>query len=458
MFLTTPATTPAHTAVDLRIRGLLANEPGHFRRGEILVREGRIVAVGAPTATPATQSINVGDAYLLPGMVDGHVHSLSHPGEGIAPATAAAAAGGVTTIVEMPFDHDGPINDVDRLARKQELVRQQAHVDVALLGTVAPGGGWRRIDGMRERGVVGLKVSLFETDSRRFPRIAERELIDVFSAARANELPVCVHAGNDDIVRSLTGRPHEEGDDPLADCRSRPPISASLGLLTALEAACRTRASVHVCHASLPRSVDLVRQYVARGADVSLETCPHYLLLDTTDTDRRGALLKINPPLREPSAREGLWERLIHGDIDVISSDHAPWQLPSTTTDNVFDNHCGVPGVETGYPLVLAEALRRGPAAFDAAVTAMTINPARRFGLGDRKGLLAPGYDADIAVFDPEADTLVDEAALHSHAGWSPYHGVRQRGGISLVIRRGQIVYDGVLRSEPGQGALVDAC
>lgn len=450
VFRTEPDTTP-----DLRIRGLVADGLGGWQRGEILVQGGRIAAVGPRGATIARHSVDVGDAYLLPGMVDGHVHCRRDSGEGITTTTAAAAAGGVTTIVEMPFDHDGPIDDLDRLARKQDLVRRQAHVDVALLATVAPGDGWRLVDGMRARGVTGLKVPLFEPDPRRFPRLTRRELHEVCAAAGANDLPVCVHAETEDLAGSMVGRLLGAGDVPLADPDGGPPGGAHIGVLTALATAYHTGTRVHVCHAGRPGSVDLVRQYAAWGLDVSLEVSPHHLV-DTGTAAGGGGRLGTGR-----SARDGLWDRLVRGDIDMISSDHAPWPLPSPTYGGAgvlgggSGSHCGAPGVATCYPLVLAEALRRGPAAFNAAVTAMTADPARRFGLDDHKGVIARGYDADVVAFDPDAEWLIDEAALHSAAGWSPYHGVRQRGRISLVVRRGQIVYDGVLRSAPGQGALV---
>jgi allantoinase len=382
------------------------------------------------------------------------VHCLSHSGEGVAAATHAAAAGGVTTIVEMPFDLTGPINSAARLAAKQDLVDDEAHVDVALLGTAAPDGGWRAIDTLREGGVAGLKVSLFLTDAQRFPRISDAELINVFSAAAANDLPVCVHAENDEIIRALIGQLRAEGADPLAHCRSRPPVAETLGVLTALEVAAHTGVRVHVCHASLPRSIDLVRWYAETGTDVSVETCPHYLLLDEQDMLRQGSRLKINPPLRAARDREDLWVRLERGDIDVISSDHAPWPSEWKTRPNVFDNHSGAPGVETIYPIMLSEAYKRGPRLFDAALRAMTIGPARRYGLSG-KGQLAVGYDADIVAFDPDRPWLVDETLLHSNAGWSPYRDSTVPGKVLTTIVRGSVVFDTELRARPGAGRLV---
>jgi allantoinase len=439
---------------DLVVSGQLADGNGLWSTGEIGVRDGAIAALGAPGTLRGTSRLDVGHAMLLPGMVDAHVHCLSYSGEGVAAATRSAAAGGVTTIVEMPFDVSGPINTVDRLSAKQELVAREAYVDVALLGTAAPDGGWREIDALRDGGVVGLKVSLFLTDPQRFPRISDAELINVFTAAAANELPVCVHAENDEIIRALIEQLRAEGADPLAHCRSRPPVAETLGVLTALEVASYTGVKVHVCHASLPRSIDLVRWYEQDGADVSVETCPHYMLLDEQDMARDGFRLKINPPLRTARDREGLWLRLERGEIDVISSDHAPWPIADKTKANIFDNHSGAPGVETIYPLVLSEAYKRGPRAFDAAVRAMTVNPAARYGL-TRKGRIAVGYDADIVAFHPDQPWLVDERALHSNAGWSPYQSMTVNGKITTTIVRGTVAFDSELRARAGSGQLI---
>jgi allantoinase len=439
---------------DLVVAGLLRGGDSVWSAGELGIQDGVIAAIGSAGSLQGIRRLDLGPAMLLPGMVDAHVHCLSHSGEGIAAATRSAAAGGVTTIVEMPFDLTGPINTADRLAGKQELVAAEAHVDVALLGTAAPGDGWRAIDGLRERGAAGLKVSLFCTDPQRFPRISNAELINVFSAAAANDLPVCVHAENDEIIRALIGQLRAEGSDPLAHCRSRPPVAETLGVLTALEVAAHTGVKVHVCHASLPRSIDLVRWYGEQGTDVTAETCPHYLLLDERDMARDGTRLKINPPLRTAQDREGLWTRLQRGDIDVISSDHAPWPVEWKTHPNVFDNHSGAPGVETIYPLVLGEAYKRGPDVFDAALLAMTVNPARRYGLAG-KGQLAVGYDADIVAFDPGRPWLIDESALHSNAGWSPYHGMSLQGRVVTTMLRGTVIFDSELRAQPGSGQLL---
>jgi allantoinase len=441
--------------LDLAVRGLIQEADGSWALGDVLIRDGVIQAVSRPGVQRARRTIDTGGAYLLPGMVDAHVHSLSHDGEGIAAATRAAAAGGVTTIVEMPYDATGPISDLERFHRKVDLAEREAHIDVALLGTALPSGGWRTMDALADAGAAGFKVSIFHTDDVRFPRIPDGELLDVFTAAAANGMPVCVHAENNEIIKHLIERFRPEGDDAMAHVRSRPEVAETMGVLTVLEIGRAAQAKIHMCHTSLPRSVDLVRAWAADGMDVTLETCPHYLLLDHDDMAAQGARLKINPPLRNAEAREGLWNRIEGGFVDVISSDHAPWPIEFKTHPNVFDNHSGAPGVQTIYPMVLAEAFRRSPAAFSAVIKAMTINPARRYGLDSTKGLLAPGFDADIVAFDPSVTWEVETSDLHSNAGWSPYEGFRVPGKIALTVSRGRVVHDGELRSSAGDGRVL---
>ncbi|MFC7625617.1 dihydroorotase family protein [Microlunatus sp. GCM10028923] len=441
--------------ISTAVRGLVQGTSGAWVRSDVLITDGVIAGIAAPDTIPARRVIDVKGAYLVPGMIDAHVHSLSHHGEGIAAATRAAAAGGVTTIVEMPYDNTGPIANADRFKRKFDLASAEAHVDIALLGTALPKGGWREIDSLVEAGVAGFKVSIFNTDDHRFPRIPDGELLDVFTAVAAAESTVCVHAENDEIIKHLIERYRPEGDDPLAHLRSRPEVAETLGVLTVLEIARAAGARVHLCHTSLPRSVDLVNTWAADGADVTMETCPHYLLLDAEDMRAQGTRLKINPPLRTAQAREGLWDRVERGLVDIISSDHAPWPEELKIKPNVFDNHSGAPGVQTIFPTVLAEAHRRSPKAFDAALRAMTINPARRYGLAATKGAIAPGYDADIVAFNPHASWTVDAREMQSNAGWTPYDGFVVPGRVELTMAAGKIVFDGELRSADGDGRVL---
>ncbi|MGA2803240.1 MAG: amidohydrolase family protein [Acidimicrobiales bacterium] len=445
-------------AVELSIAGRVVKGPGEPVRGEIRVAGGRIVEVreGEPASGSAARLIDVGAACLFPGAIDCHVHSGSTTAEGIRALTAAAAAGGVTTVIDMPYDVAAPVVSPEILAAKRDRVMAEAIVDVALLGTVRPGTGGTDVGPLVEAGAVGFKLSLFGTDPHRFPRIPDDQFLEVLAAIREHGSVACVHAENEEIIKPLLARAREAGDSsPLDHCRSRPPVSETQAVLTALEYANETQAPLHLCHLSLGRSVDLTRSYAAEGLQVTIETCPHYLCFSEDDMERQGARLKINPPLRPPAEVAKLWERLSAGRIDVVASDHAPWPLSDKTRPAIFDNHSGAPGTETLVTVLAAGLLARGG---DLSTLSQLVAaaPARIFGISHAKGSLAPGMDADVMAFDPASPFTLDERALHSNAGWSPYHGMAFPGRVVLTVSRGEVVWDGSrLLGSPGRGRVL---
>lgn len=443
---------------DLSIAGRVVIGDEAPTRGEILVADGRISALrtGEPQAGLASKHIDVEDAYILPGGIDCHVHSGSHPGEGLAAVTRAAAAGGVTTVVDMPYDAEGPVVSPEVFAEKSSRVAREALVDVALLGTVRPQSGALDVAPLVEAGVAGFKLSLFCTDARRFPRIPDPQFIDVLEAVREAGSIACVHAENEEIIKPLIERARHAGDgSPTAHCRSRPPVSETQAVLTALEYARETGARVHLCHLSLSRSVDLVASYAAEGASVSAETCPHYLCFSEDDMLSQGGRLKINPPVRRVADVEAMWQQVSAGRVDVVASDHAPWPLSYKTRPDIFDNHSGAPGVET-LVTVLADRLFQLGGTVHDLVRLISTRPAKLFGLAHRKGSLEVGMDADVVAYDPSASFTVDESELHSNAGWSPYHNMTFGGRVVLTVARGEVVWDGAsLHGAAGRGQLV---
>lgn len=392
---------------------------------------------------------------MLPGAVDAHVHCLSNPGEGIATATRSAAAGGITSIVEMPYDSGEPVNNTRTLEAKKAKVEREACVDVALLATVSPGTGARDVGDLVAAGACGFKLSLFDTDPQRFPRIPDDQLLEVLAAITSADSMACIHAENDEIIKSRIERSRRDGrTSPLDHCRSRPAVSETEAVLRAAEFARSTATRLHLCHLSLRRSLELVRWYRNDGLNVSAETCPHFLYFTEDDMLAQAGRLKMNPPLRTHDDREALWRGVRDGDVTFVASDHAPWSLTDKmASSNIFENHSGVPGVETLVPVVLGEGLKRGIPIEILSRVLMT-EPARRFRLPG-KGVLAPGYDADILIYDPDRSHLIDETNLHSNAGWSPYNGQVLRGEITLVLLRGEIAWDGELRTSPGRGRVL---
>lgn len=442
----------------LIVAGRLRGPDGAWSLGEVWISGEKVVAVhhGNAPAAPDVPRLDVGDEYVLPGAVDAHVHSLSNPGEGLTASTASAAAGGVTTIVEMPFDAAGPINNRDRIRNKQDLTNDEAIVDVALLGTLAPDGGWREAPKLVDEGAVGFKVSLFLTDAYRFPRIDDLELQSVMAAVAEAGSTLCTHAENNEIIKGLL--PGEaQSTDAQAHTRTRPPVAETLAVLTALESAAEHQVSLHVCHLSLPRSVTLVNWYAQQGVDVTLETCPHYLTFTSADLDEQWGHLKINPPLRTAEDRAGMWNLLESGAVDIISSDHAPWSLEVKDKRPILANASGAPGVQTLVPMTLGRALARSEEAFNVCVDALTISPARRYGLDTSKGSIAVGKDADLMTFAPDPDYSIQLQDMRSNAGWTPYEGMAPGGRVGTTISRGTIIYSASagLTGQPGRGQVL---
>jgi allantoinase len=445
-------------SADLIIRGHVIQRDREPFQGEVAVKDGRIAAVlEGKSETAAPRILEVNGSWILPGVVDAHVHCLSDPHEGITNCTRAAAVGGVTTIIEMPFDAGAPVNNLETFLRKKERVEREAVVDVALLATIRKRGGLDQIEPLAQAGACGFKLSLFETDPERFPQIPDDELLEAFRLVSRTGLAVGVHAENTDIVNGLVSRFRREGrTDPLAHCQSRPPVSETEATLRALELAHWTGVRLHIYHVSLPRCIELAAWFRNQGLNVTTETCPHYLLLNEKDMERLGAKVKINPPLRRKEDSEGLWKLLKEGAIDFVTSDHAPWQLERKNRPDIFDNASGTPGVQTLLPILFSEGVAKKRLSSQQLVRLLCEAPADRFGLSPRKGRLADGADADIVVLDPSGRGTVDVNKLLSSAGWSPYHGMVLQGQITHVFLRGRLIVDnGILVERPADGRFV---
>jgi allantoinase len=444
---------------DLVVTGNVVTPEGIVPGGAVAVSNGRIAEV-RPSASDldAARVLDAEGCWVLPGAIDAHVHCFSSPTEGFLSATRAAAAGGVTTIIEMPYDVGAPVNSRAVLERKIEHLHKTAVVDVALLGTIRKSGGVGEIPGLVEGGVCGFKLSMFETDPERFPRIADGDLLEAFRVVRQAGLTLGLHAEDGDIIDPLIAQYQAAGKRfPRAHCETRPPVSETAAVALALELASAAEANVHIYHASLPRSIDLVAAYRARGLRATAETCPHYLLLDERDMDHLGGFGKINPPLRAPEAVAGLWALLERDAVDLVSSDHAPWPRErKDNRDDIFANASGTPGVETLLPLVYSAGVADGRISIEQCARLTAERPARTFHLFPRKGHIAAGADADLVVLDPNVTWTLDGSVLQSSAGWTPYDGRTMHGRVRTTLVRGRVVYDGQqVLAEPGDGEFI---
>ncbi len=442
--------------LDLIVQGDLVLPGELVRDGVVGIRGEQIVGIFDPQSIPPhLEAIDARGQYVLPGMIDAHVHCYSTPNEGFTAATRSAAAGGVTTIVEMPYDLGRPVMSRERLLNKVERLEAESLVDVALLATIQKTGGLDQIPLMAEAGACGFKVSLYETDPDRFPRIPDYELLEAFSLVRETGLPIGLHCENDELVTGFTAKYRTKGTDPRAHCHSRPAIVETSAVLKALDFALWTGVRVHIFHASLARSFELVDWYRQQGAQVTAETCTHYLTLAEKDMDRLGARGKINPPLRPAEERDRLWALCAKGSVDQLTSDHAPWLPEYKSRANIFDNASGAPGVETLVPMIYSEGVGKGRLTIHDFARLLSARPAEIFGL-EHKGRIGVGADADLTILDPATEWTLVEADLHSSAGWSPYHGWHLKGKVTRTILRGNVIFEGgQVVATPGAGRLV---
>ena len=444
---------------DLAVRGNAVLPDGVVYDAVIAIKDGKIKEIFRKQVfVSASKTIDAGGCYILPGAIDAHVHCYSSTGEGFETASRSAAAGGVTTFIEMPYDATGMICTEELFLEKAERLEGESIVDVALLATISKTGELDDIPGLARSGACGFKVSMFNTDSFRFPRIDDGQLMEAFSSIAETGCPVGVHAENDEIIRRYAAKFDSQGmKDPRAHCRSRPKAAESTAAVTAMELAHHTGAKLHLYHSTFPRVFELVRYYRSQGTKVTAETCTHYLTLCEDDMLTLGAKAKINPPLRSKKDVEELWELVSKGYVDMITSDHAPWTMERKQNPDIFQNASGAPGVETLLPLMYSEGVAKGRISMLDLVRLISERPAATFGLDHCKGAIAEGMDADLVVLDPKQSYVLDEKTLHSSAGWSPYHGRRVQGKIVYTFVRGKMVYDGEVVGQPGDGRFIRA-
>ena len=442
---------------DLVLGGTVVLPDLVVENGYVAVRDGQVVHVGEGVAPHARERHELGNALILPGAIDAQTHSLSQKDqEDFIWSTRSAAAGGVTTIVDMPYDEGNLVCSADAVRRKVAHAEPQARVDFALYGTINPEEGASRIAEQAEAGVAAFKFSTFGTDPVRFPRIPPALLEECFAAVAKTGLTAGVHNEDDEMVRAAMARVKAAGiTDYRAHALSRPPLTELLASLQIYETGAQTGCAAHVVHCSLSRGYEIARSYRDQGYAASIEACIHYLTLDEeNDVARLGGKAKINPPIRPRAEVEKLWEHVRAGNVTLVSTDHVSWSENRKTNPDMLANASGVPGLEVMVPLFVMGALKRGiPLTWAAKL--MAENPARHFRLDHVKGALTPGRDADIAVLFPQPMRYDAAASGHNVVGWSPYNGIELPWTVGLTYLRGQQVFDGTAVAQPGTGRFV---
>jgi len=436
--------------VDLAIRGAIVISDGAYAR-DILIDDGRIASLVEPGASAADEEIDARGLFALPGVVDGHVH-FNEPGraewEGWASGSAAAAAGGVTTVIDMPLNSLPPVLDGASFDLKRAAAERGSVVDFALWGGLV-GADPKPLRELASRGAVGVKAFLCDSGVPEFPALNDADLGPAFAAAAKAGLLVAVHAEDADVVANATDAIRAAGRrDAGAWLASRPAVAEVRAVTRACTAARKSGAMLHVVHLSAIAALGAIGLAREAGTDVTVETCPHYLTFDDADVLVRGPLLKCAPPIREAANRDGLWDALLGGRIDLVASDHSPCLAADKDKgrDDIFAAWGGVSGVQSLLPAVFTEARRRSPGMDVRKVAGfvawrLAAKPAERFGLAGRKGKIAAGKDADIVLFDPEREWTLEPAAVRTRNRLTPYAGRRFTGAVVRTLVRGTTVY-----------------
>jgi allantoinase len=429
---------------DLVIRGNVVTADKIIEDGFIAVSNGKIGLAGVGTPPAGRDSVDASDQWIIPGIIDGQVHSGSQANqEGIGWASRAAAAGGVTTMVDMPYDDPEPVWHADLLRSKIDRVEAESHVDVALYATISEAKGTETIPGLIAAGACAFKFSTFEAAPVRFPRIAEDVLHDAFRMIAPAGLACGVHNQDQELTRKNIARLTEAGDTGWdAFGRAHPPLVEHLATVSIYELGALTGARAAVVHCSLARGFEVCEQYKSAGHKVAIETCVQYLMLDhENDMKRLGAKLKHYPPVRSRDEVERLWTHVAAGHCDFVSSDHVSWGLERKSNPNIFKNASGGPGLETLLPAFWTGCEEHGLSP-TLAVKMLCDGPARHFLLRDRKGSFDIGADADIVVLEP-GRFIFDASKSLSAVQWSSFDGREMRVRVGATYMRGALAYDG---------------
>jgi allantoinase len=416
--------------VDLTVTGGLVLDGDRARAADLVIDGGRITAVVPPGESPvAHRSIEADGLHVLPGLVDAHVH-FDDPGradwEGWPSGSLAAAAGGVTTVVDMPIDSDPPVVDAESFRAKVAAASAGSLVDFGLWAGLVP-GSLPQLDAMADLGAVGYKAFACDSGWESFPPADAVTLAGGFASAASRDLVVALHA-----------------EDPavLAEDPSRPARAEVVSVQWAARLAAGTGSRLHIVHVSAAAALE----EASRWPGVTTETCPHYLVLDDADVTALGALAVVTPPIRDAVNRDLLWQAIEDGRVTSIASDHSPCPPSLKEGDRPF---AGIAGVETGLSVLLATGRLPLPRLVGLMTAAA---PLLRL---PGKGSLTPGTDADIVLFDPDAEWCLEPGSLHSRHRLTPFAGRRMAGRVHQTLVRGQTVFaDGEAASDP-LGSLV---
>jgi len=423
----------------------------------VIVRDGNVVGVTEANQTlDGCHVVDVGNSVVMPGLVDSHVH-VNEPGrtewEGFESATKAAAAGGITTIADMPLNSDPVTTNYEALQHKLASAKGKIWVDCAFYGGVVPGNAGV-LEQMARGGVSGFKCFLIHSGLDEFPNVNEDELRLAMPILQKLRLPLLVHA-------ELCHNPHQHdlSEKPLSyraflNSRPRQWENDAIELMIAL---CREyKCAVHIVHLSSSEALPSIRAAKNEGLPLTVETCPHYLTFAAEEISDGDPRFKCAPPIREAENRELLWQAVLDRTIDFIVSDHSPCtpELKFLDQGDLAKAWGGISSLQFGLPAIWTSASRRGATIADL-VRWLSAKPAEFLNLSARKGALAPGYDADIVIWNPEEEFAINAGMIHHRHKITPYDGMKLIGKVEQTYVGGKKVYDHGKHSDTAYGQLL---
>jgi len=447
---------------DLVVRGKRIVTRDGERDASIHIRSGAITKISGfddvPSGTPVYEA---GDLAVMPGLVDTHVH-INEPGrtewEGFATATRAAAAGGITTLIEMPLNSIPATTNVAALRTKLAAAAGKLSVDTGFWGGVVP-GNTQELPGLWQAGCFGFKCFLIDSGVKEFASVGEADLRDALPVLAKIGAPLLAHAELpgpiEDAAKHRSNSASRTSYQTWLASRPRDAENRGIDLLLRLGGEFGTR--VHIVHLSSADAISILQKAKAAGQQVSVETCPHYLTFVSEEIPDGASLFKCAPPIRERENRERLWAGLGDATIDMIATDHSPCppEMKRRETGDFLDAWGGIASLQLSLPAVWTEAKRRG---FSLAHLASWLSeaPARLAGLDQKKGAIAPGCDADMVVWNPEVGFQVEPSQLHHRHKLTPYAGRDLMGIVEATFLRGVKIFErGKFRDSPAGKVLL---
>ena len=418
---------------DTVVRGGTVVTPGGRMKVDVRISGEQIVEIG-PDLPGAEQEIDATGRHILPGVIDIHVH-FNEPGrehwEGARTGSDALAAGGGTIFFDMPLNSTPCTLTAREVDRKRAALEAASIADFGLWGGLVP-GSVADMAAMAERGVVGFKAFMCDSGLPEFPRADDATLHDGMAEAARLNLPVAVHAENEALATMSNS---------AADfLRSRPVTNELEAIARVLEIARETGAKLHIVHVSSGSGVAAAAEARARGVDVTVETCPHYLFFTEADVERIGVAAKCAPPLRSREERAKLWDEMLDGHVDIVASDHSPADPALKIAGDFCASWGGIAGVQSTLAVLLERGVEGRRVRFEQIAAFVAANPAARFRIAS-KGAIAAGNDADLVVLDTSRSYTLSQAMLRQRHKVSPYLRHEFTGVVVRTIRRGETIF-----------------